>query len=240
MGLKDKFEIWTELNWFYYMMKRGNSMEGFFSVDGKGFQFLSTASELVILNILWLLCCIPIVTAGAATTALYAVAIKIVKNEESYVAKSFFHSFRQNFRQATVIWVLMLFVIAVLYFDFYFSAHAPIEGAAILFIPFAIIAVLWLLTMVYVFPIQAVFKNPVRRTLKNALYMALAHLPLSVLAVAAATGPVMIILLLRSNITLAVFLDCVIGCAFFSWVNSHIFVRVFQRYMPEEGESKMV
>ncbi len=211
-------------------------MEGLFSVDGKGFRFFGIASELVILNLLWLLCCIPVVTAGAATTALYAVAIKIVKNEESYVTRDFFHSFRQNFGQATVMWLLMLSAAAILYFDFYFSAHAPVRGAAVWFIPFAVIAALLLLTMLYAFPIQAVFCNPIRKTLKNALYMALAHLPQSALALMAAAGPVAVILLFRQNRSPAIFFDCVIGVAFFAWLKAHIFVKIFERYMPRQEE----
>lgn len=211
-------------------------MEGFFSMDGKGFRFLSTASELVILNLLWLLCSLPVVTIGASATALYSVSIKIVKNEESYVAKGFFHSFKQNFRQATVIWMLMLAVIAVLYFDFYFSAHAQVEGAALLFIPFALAGMLLVLTMIYVFPVLAVFDNSIGKALRNSLYMALAHLPYSVLAAVVTTGPVAVVFLLRYRISLAVFIDLVIGFAFFAWVNSHIFVKLFERYMPKDGD----
>lgn len=211
-------------------------MEGFFSIDGKGFRFLSTASELVILNLLWLLCSLPVVTIGASTTALYSVAVKIVKNEESYVAKGFFRSFKQNFRQATIIWMLLLVVIAVLYFDFYFSAHAPVEGAALLFIPFAFAGMLLVLVMIYVFPVLAVFDNSIGKALKNSLCMALAHLPYSVLAAAVTTGPVAVLLLFRYRISLAIFIDLVIGFAFFAWVNSHIFVKLFERYMPKDGD----
>lgn len=211
-------------------------MEGLFSVDGKGFQFLSTASELVILNLLWLLCSLPILTIGASTTALYSIAIKIVKNEESYVARGFWNSFKRNFRQATTIWVLILAVIAILYFDFYFSAHAPVKGAAVLFVPFALAAMLLILTGIYVFPILAVFDNSIGKTLKNSLYMALAHFPSSVLAVVVSAGPIVVVLLLHNRLSLALFLDLVIGFAFFAWVNSHIFVRLFERYMPKSGD----
>lgn len=211
-------------------------MEGLFSVDGKGFRFLSTVSELVILNLLWLLCSLPILTIGASTTALYSVTIKIVKNEESYVARGFWNSFKRNFRQATTIWVFILAVIAILYFDFYFSAHAPVKGAAVLFVPFAFAAMLLILTGIYVFPILAVFDNSIGKLLKNSLYMALAHLPSSVLAAIVAAGPVMALFLLRDRLSFALFLDLVIGCAFFAWVNSHIFVRLFERYMPKSGD----
>lgn len=210
-------------------------MEGIFSVDGKAFNFFSRMSDLVILNLLWLVCCIPVVTIGASTTALYAVVIKMVKDEESYVIRSFFSSFRENFKQATVIWGILLAVASLLYFDFYFSSHAPVAGAGLLFIPFAVAAILMVLTSLYVFPIQAVFKNSIKKTLKNSLYMALAHLPFSLLIGLLTTGPCAVLFLLSEKITLAIFVNLVIGIAFFAWANAHIFVKIFDRYMPKQA-----
>ncbi len=206
-------------------------MEGFFSIDGKGFRFFSTVSELVILNLLWLLCCMPVVTIGASTTALYTVLIRMVKKEDSYIVKGFFSSFRKNFRQATLIWLILLAVLGILYFDFYFSSHAPIEGAQILFIPFAAITAVLVLVTIYVFPIQAVFQNTVWKTLKNSLYMALAYLPLSVLAFVISMGPAAIMYLSADKWGTALFFNCVIGFAFFAWANCHIFIKIFRRYM---------
>ncbi len=221
---------WTELkDSFIYKEEKG--MGGFFSIDGKGFRFLSTMSELVTLNLLWLLCCIPIVTIGASTAALYTITIKMVKNEDSYVIRGFFSSFKQNFKQATTIWMILLAAAAVLFFDFYFSSYAPVKGAAVLFVPFATAAALLVLVMIYVFPIQAVFKNTVWKTLKNSLYMALAYLPLSILAFVIAMGPLAVLFLFLDHFGSALFFNCVIGVAFFTWTNSHIFVKVFDRYM---------
>ena len=79
-------------------------MNSFFNYEGPFFNVLNRLSDLVILNVLWFICCLPIVTIGASTTALYYVTIKIVNDEDAYVAKNFFKSFRQNFLQSTVIW----------------------------------------------------------------------------------------------------------------------------------------
>ena len=83
-------------------------MDRFFSMDNKFFTFMNKVADLCILNIVCLICCIPIVTAGASITAMFFVTMKMVKNEESYIIKSFFKSFRQNFKQATVINLIML------------------------------------------------------------------------------------------------------------------------------------
>ncbi len=76
-------------------------MDRIFNMDNKFFTFMGKAADLILLNIIFLICCLPVVTIGASVTAMYYVTLKMVRNEESYISRSFFQSFRQNFRQAT-------------------------------------------------------------------------------------------------------------------------------------------
>lgn len=92
-------------------------MGRFFSMDNKFFTFMNKVADLCILNIICLVCCIPIVTAGASITAMYYVTLKMVRNEEAYIVRSFFKSFKDNFKQATIINLIMIAVGAVLYLD---------------------------------------------------------------------------------------------------------------------------
>lgn len=93
-------------------------MSSFFNMDSPVMRFLSRLCDLMILNILCLICCIPIVTIGASITALYSVTLKMVKGEDSYIAKGFFKGFRQNFKISTIIWLILLVIGALLAFDF--------------------------------------------------------------------------------------------------------------------------
>lgn len=211
-------------------------MGGIFSVDGKATAVLQTATDLVKLNLLWLVCCIPLVTIGASTTALYSVAIKMVKNEESYVVKDFFSAFRKNLKQATVVWLMICVAAGILFFDFYFSSHAKTDGAALLFVPFAIAAILLVMLILYVFPVMAVFENSLKKVFKNSLLLALAHLPQTVLVLVIALGPLALCFLFAGELSLMVYINLVFGIAFFTWINSHIFVRLFQPYLTTENE----
>ena len=83
-------------------------MSNLFNPDNKFFTFMGRVADLMILNILCIICCIPVITIGPAITAMFYVTLKMVRNEESYIAKSFFRSFKQNFRQSTIVWVVML------------------------------------------------------------------------------------------------------------------------------------
>ncbi|MGN1184899.1 MAG: DUF624 domain-containing protein, partial [Oliverpabstia sp.] len=76
-------------------------MNNLFNPDNKFFTFMGKVADLMILNLLCIVCCLPIVTAGASITALYYVTLKIARNEETYIARGFFHSFKENFKQAT-------------------------------------------------------------------------------------------------------------------------------------------
>ena len=82
--------------------RRGQTMlQGFFNYDNPVWRFIGKLGDLVLLNLLWLVCCIPVFTAGAATTAVYYVTLKLVRDEDDSTIKSFFRSFIQNFKQAT-------------------------------------------------------------------------------------------------------------------------------------------
>ena len=85
-------------------------MSNLFNLDGPILQFINKIVYSVYLNILWFVCCIPIVTIGASTTALFYVTLKMAKNEEGNITKSFFHSFKDNLKQGTKIWLILLTV----------------------------------------------------------------------------------------------------------------------------------
>ena len=118
-------------------------MGRFFSMDNKFFTFMNKVADLCILNIICLVCCIPIVTAGASITAMYYVTLKMVRNEEAYIVRSFFKSFKDNFKQATIINLIMIAVGAVLYLDLNVAKNMPGSAGQIfhvIFMAFVIIS----------------------------------------------------------------------------------------------------
>ena len=84
-----------------------------FDMDSPVMRFLGRLADLMILNLVTLLCCLPVVTIGASLTAMHYVLLKMVRNEESYIVRSFFKSFKQNFKQATVIWLIILLFLVI-------------------------------------------------------------------------------------------------------------------------------
>ena len=153
----------------------------FLDIDSPFMQVMGKVADLMILNLLTIVCCIPVITAGAAFTAMHYQVLKIVRNEECYVAKGYFKAFRENFVQSTVIWLIMLLIALVLAGDFYVMYSSGAEFHMIFKAIMGAISIFAVFTLLYVFPIQAKFANTVFRTIKNALAMSILLAPKSVL-----------------------------------------------------------
>ena len=106
-------------------------LQGIFNYDNPVWRFIGKLGDLIILNILWIVCSIPVFTAGASTTAVYYVTLKLVRDEDDSTIRSFFRSFKSNFKQATAIWLILLAAGIVLGFDFWFfvSGQMSLNGA---------------------------------------------------------------------------------------------------------------
>ena len=89
-----------------------------FKLDSPLMNFLNKLCDIMILNILVLVFSLPIFTIGAAVTAGYYMSFKMVKNEESYIVKGFWKAFKENFRQSTALWLIILAVCGVLFVDY--------------------------------------------------------------------------------------------------------------------------
>ena len=87
-------------------------------IDNPIMRGMGRLADFIILNLLWVVCSIPIITIGASTTALYTVMMKLVKNEEGYIAKGFLKAFKENFKQSTIMWIIFLLISIVFVVDF--------------------------------------------------------------------------------------------------------------------------
>lgn len=153
----------------------------FFDIDSPLMQLMSKVADLMIINLLTIVCMIPLVTAGAALTAMHYQVLKIVRNEECYVVKGYFKAFKENFRQSTAIWLIMLLLGLILGGDFYIIYTSGKEFNIIFKAIMGAVAIFTVFTFLYVFPVQAKFVNSVFRTIKNAMAISILQAPKSVL-----------------------------------------------------------
>lgn len=214
-------------------------MGRFFNMDNKFFVFMGKIADLCMLNLLCIICCIPIVTAGASLTALYYVTMNMVRNEEAYIFRSFFRSFKQNFKQATVINIIMLAAAALLYIDTNIAGKMGQPAGKILGMIFAAFTLLYVMILLYVYPLLAKFYNSVKNTFKNAILMAIRHLPYTILMLLICACPILILFIPSFQIQMSlIMLVILFGPAVIAYGNSHFFVRIFDKYIPEESVSE--
>lgn len=206
-------------------------MEAFFDPDGKMMELLWKPIHIMFLNLLWVLFSLPIVTIGASTTALYSVFIKMRNGKEGKIFRDFWEAFRRNFRQATIIWLLIVFAAFVFTTDIvYFFNMGGFFGTFFSML-FAGLDVALLLMSLYVFPMQAVFDNAIATTVKSALLLPSRHLGWSVVLLALAILTAIVVIVYWPLIWWFVF-----GLAAF--INAWIFDRIFRRYYPEEEHAE--
>lgn len=151
-----------------------------FELDSPLMRAMGRMADLLLLNLLTLICCIPIITAGAAFTALHYMSLKLVRNEESYIIRGYFKSFAQNFKQATIIWILELFVFFILIGDIYILSQLE-SFSVVIKVIILMVGVVVLFTSTFVFPVLSKFDNPVRRTIKNAFVISVWQFPKTIL-----------------------------------------------------------
>ena len=163
-------------------------------------RFLNRVADLLILNFLTLLMCLPVVTAGASLTAMHYVLLKLVRDEEGYIVQSYFRSFKRNFLQATALWLIF----GALWALMISTLSMVIQGVANypIWLPGAILvtALLLLTVMIYAFALLSRYDNSVYHTLFNAVSLVFGELLRSFEMLVITLVPA--ILLLRSSVFL--------------------------------------
>lgn len=214
-------------------------MNRFFSMDNKFFTIMNRVADLIILNLLFLVCSLPVVTIGASATALYYVALKMVRNEESYIFRSFLKSFKENFKQSTLIWVVMLLMGLLLYADFKIIDIIPGTLISVVRYLLMVITFLYAMVLLFIFPLQSKFENTIRNTFKNALLMSIRHLPYTLLMLVISVVPMGATLTIPVVFLYGLLVWILLGFSLTAFINSRFFVKIFDKYVPAKEEEEL-
>lgn len=168
-----------------------------FDLDSPIMRFMSMVADLLWLNVLALICCLPLITAGASLTAMHYMALKLVRGEEGNLTRGFFRSFKQNFKQSTALWLIMLLVFFILGVDVYVVHFQVVQVPKVLEVIVVIFALVVVLASTFIFPLQAKFDNPVRVTIKNAVLIGLMQSWRAIIMVALNIVPIVVLLSIR-------------------------------------------
>lgn len=203
-----------------------------FNPENKFWSFMEKIMNLCVLGLFWFLFSIPVVTAGAATAALFSYTLKLTADEEGYVWKSFIRGFKENFKQATVLWAGILLLGGFLAVDFYLLRFLvlPRTVRMVLFFALVSIGIVYLLTIIYLFPLTAFFRTPLKKIVPNAFVMSMGNLYVSVT-----------ILVIYGFAAAATYFIPVLFMVWFpiaSYVASHFYRHVFERYITADEKNE--
>ena len=207
-------------------------MAGFFNVESPLMQGLNKVADLIILNLLTLVLCLPVVTAGAALTAMHYVTLKIVRDEETYIIKSFFKSFKDNFKQATVIWIIHLFIAALFIIDFRIVSTPGNDLPGWVGLGVLAVAGLVFMLCIHTYSLLAKFDNPIFATMKNSALVGMMILPKTVLMVIVWVAP-LVLWYYIPQLTPIIIMMGITGPAF---VNALLYNKTYKRFEPAIAE----
>jgi uncharacterized membrane protein YesL len=206
----------------------GVKMSGFFNPDNTIFTTLGKLVDLIIISVIWILVCIPVITIGPASAALYYSVVKVIRRERGYLSREFFRSFKTNFKMGAIAGAIIMAMSVILYIDRLFAvSHGGTVGFILLGI-FNAMAVIVILTSLYLFPVLSRFNTGLKQLFKTAVFLALRHLPTTILLAVIAAAVLISIYLLPIVI--------IVAPAIYTLLSSFLLERVFKKYMPEKSE----
>lgn len=208
---------------------------GFMNFDSRFSRALNRLTELVLLNFVFILTCIPVFTIGAAITALYSITLKMARNEEGYIIQGFFKDFKNNFKQATAFWLIEL----ILFFQLrVLFVAAAVNGGRMIQIYTVItwtLGILYSLYFLFVFPLTATFQNTFFKIARNGFVMIVSHFPWVLASYLIMALPLAVSFGISTRILkFSMLFWILIGFALLTFLSSYCLNRIFIRYMEKK------
>ena len=213
-------------------------MNHLFNPENTVMQFLSRVCDYLILNVVFILSCIPVFTVGAALSALYTVSFKMIRTEDGYVLQRYFKAFLANFKQGTILWLICLVLFFFLQYDGLIIGSMGGGMGQILSILFYTIVLVLAAMFLYIWPILSYFVCTTKQVVKNALYMCLGHLPWTALLLLYFV--LVWFIMTRSTLTLGIVVAVSMagGFSLTAWITGKIFLKIFARYQTNTAQTR--
>jgi len=196
-------------------------------------RFLERVFELIVLNLLTLLLCVPLVTSGGAMTALYATFFDM-RQQKGRAIKWYFQAFKKEFKPALPLGLLCAAALLAYGVYLYLLYPALSVEAGWAWIAVSALGALFFFPMVFLFPLYAKFQNTVRLTVVNAFLMSVKHLWVTLLVLLMNAPAAILMLLVPSWAAYIVLIWLFIGVSLPAYFASGLFLWVFRNYAPLE------
>ena len=203
-----------------------------FNENGMFSRFFGKIGDILILNVLFLICSLPVVTFGISLTSMQYAFLRKIQYPDSSPARDFFRSFRRNFLQATLAWLLVIAFAFVVLVDINMFRPGGVRPFTPMYYLFLMIGVIGIFTALYLFPVIAAFENTLLNLCVQSFFLAAKNI-LWTLLIAAVTFLPLYFTLTDPQLLLATFIVWLLfGFGFLGWVNSFIYYHVFRPWLP--------
>ena len=203
------------------------------------FRITERLTNLVVLNLLYLVFCIPIVTIGPATAALHYVTLKYAANEEDRVWAPFIHSFRQNLKQGILVGLIATAVGVFLAFDLYWIYQMVNAGQAfdkVVLVLASLACIVYLMMTAYIYPLLARYDNSLKQMFRTAIILAIRHLPATLCMAVISAAPIILLMYTPTTFMVSLTFYFFIGFAAIAFLHDKLIHRIFLQYTPKEPE----
>jgi uncharacterized membrane protein YesL len=211
-----------------------------FKYDSAVSNILSKMWDFFILNIMWVICSLPLVTLGNATTAMYYSLIKMNRKEDYGTTKMFLHSFAQNLKQGCCLTIIFLLTGIVWYFGI--QTYSTIGGlfGKIAMVVLSVALIIWGILFSYVFPLLAQFDNTIKNTIKNAFIISISNLDKTLIITVLNLIPLILFLEIPYIFVVSLPIWLLGGIVIIAFLNTKIFVRIFDKYIATSVEDAKI
>ena len=200
-------------------------MGKFFRFDGKLGRFLTCCADLICLNLLTIICSIPVFTVGVSLSAMYYVLYKMRQDAGGGILKSFFHAFRENFKQGAVLSLASLLFFAILAADYALASRSESSVFRMVLYVLPVVLILGCAVLSWVFPLLSRYRNTEIGIVKCAFAISLSYPGKTLLMMVINLIP--IAALFASGKLLAAF--AIFGLSLPGYINCGIIKKPFER-----------
>lgn len=205
-------------------------MSRFFNPDSPVMIFLGKLADMILLSLLWFVCCLPVFTIGPATTALFFAVMRI-NHPEGKVFKDFFRSLRQNFWQAFVAELVSVILLTLTILEFRVLLRTGFGKSGwswFLFVVLVIGSVGW---SSWVFPILAKFECTWKQLFRTPLMFSILHFFTGIIIVCINLLPFVAIIAWADKLLAVLPVALLLGPSGIAWINSIVLKKVFNKYI---------
>ena len=194
-------------------------------VEHPFFEFMGSLGDLMILNALFVVTSLPVITIGVSLTSMYQVSLRRIRGESRYTVREYFQALRNEWKESTKLWMFFLCTGGILLFDVLYGNNLP----AAVNIGLGCLAALWCFVFTYAFPLQARFQNSMRNTLVNALILAFRNFPVTVILIILNSVPIVCIMMGPFTVMAVMPVFCIIGFSLIVWLESVFLSVIFEK-----------